>query len=152
MNSAHDSARDRQLEEILHAYLQALDAGQAPDREALLRQHPAFASDLATFFANQDAVARVAHGMTDTATPLSAVAQAVTLVPADTAAAPGKRIRYFGDYELLHEIARGGMGMVYKARPGATTPGLVLAWVTISPFFAQGPRKKYGASTQPAYG
>ena len=100
------SSREQQLNAILHDYLQAVDAGQAPAKEEVLRLHPDLAGELAAFFADQDRLNRLAQQMRTTG-------------PAQADAPP--MIHYVGDYELLEEIARGGMGVVYKARSSAST-------------------------------
>jgi hypothetical protein len=48
------SAREQRLGEILGAYFEALEAGRTATREELLVQHPAFAAELADYFAEQD--------------------------------------------------------------------------------------------------
>jgi WD40 repeat protein/predicted Ser/Thr protein kinase len=109
-NESSQPLENPELHQILAGYLQAVDAGQAPDRDELLRQHPALADSLRTFFADHDRMKQAAAPPARTHSP--------TLAPGEAQPANGPlgTVRYFGDYQLLEEIARGGMGVVYKAR------------------------------------
>src|SRR5438128_2370628 len=119
MSSSHETpTRDERVNQIIAEYLHALDTGQAPDRQEFLARHPELASELAAFFADRDQFEHLARPL-DAAgfRPQGpAAADMPTLAPGETAQPPLGVVRYFGDYELLAEIARGGMGVVYKAR------------------------------------
>src|SRR5262249_10511189 len=89
--------REQLLDEVVTAYLKETPPGRAPDPEAWLARYPELAPDLVEFFADRAAVERLA-------VPLRSVAPAVP--PAHVV----------GDYEVLEEVARGGMGVVCRAR------------------------------------
>src|SRR5437762_1729635 len=97
------------LDAVIADYVQQVEAGAVPDREALLARHPDLAERLRAFFADYDRLDRQAADLR-----LSADPNRTTDLPAPAGDLP--RVRYFGDYELLEVIARGGMGVVYKAR------------------------------------
>jgi tRNA A-37 threonylcarbamoyl transferase component Bud32 len=100
------------LGEVLAAYLEAVDAGWAPPREQVLARYPALRPDLEAFFAAQDEVTALAEPFR----PATPGPGDVTVEDGNAAPAPADLPRSFGDYELLEEIATGGMGVVYKAR------------------------------------
>src|SRR5262245_38136762 len=138
-------AGDR-FEDVLAAYLEAMDAGWAPSRAQFLARYPDLAPDLEAFFANQDEVGTWAESLCPA--PLSgspgpggsdgpSPSAAQTVVNAGSApTVPGGNGggRGFGDYELLEELGRGGMGVVYKARQKSLNRSVALKMILAGEF------------------
>src|SRR4051812_15570776 len=103
--------REQRLDDAIAAYLEAVDAGARPEPADWLARFPDLAADLARFFGEQDRVHTLLGGPAP-GPPIDTPPRDPAAPAPNAAAAP----RCFGAYELQEEIARGGMGVVYKAR------------------------------------
>ena len=118
---AGTSDREGRLDNLLGAYFEAIERGETIGRATLLAEHPEFVAELSAFFDEQDRLHRLASPFRtdegdypETRVPLDIP----TVAPDSFAGLPiaGELVRYVGDYQLLGEIARGGMGVVFRAR------------------------------------
>jgi hypothetical protein len=97
-------ADESRLTRATEEYLEAKEAGRQPDREALLKRYPEIAEELAVTLDGIDFIHSVA--------PQLAGPQGNRADPS----APGTRPTVaLGDFRIVRQIGKGGMGVVYEA-------------------------------------
>src|SRR5438067_6421475 len=100
-DEAAHAARDEQLAALLAELTQQLRQGQAPDMDRVARDHPDLAAELRELWP----ALLLSEEMARTTPPMPAQGNAPPL--------PDYPPHSFGDYELLEELGRGGMGVVF---------------------------------------
>jgi serine/threonine protein kinase len=98
---------DPRLVEAVQEYVRAMEAGHRPDRQEFLARYPAIAGSLAECLEALEFVNAVGPRLDQPAAGRAA-ASAGFSTPVDLGTP-------LGDFRLLREIGRGGMGVVYEA-------------------------------------
>ncbi|HEV3023117.1 MAG TPA: serine/threonine-protein kinase, partial [Pirellulales bacterium] len=133
--------------EVLAEYLDELQRGMPPNRDDLLRERP----DLASALNCLDALERLALPSTCDVAPPDArtfLSDADPTAGGFTAAPPSK----FGDYELLGELGRGGMGVVFKARQTSLGRMVALKMILASHLASAEQVRRFAAEAKAAAG
>ena len=108
-------------------YLERIEVGERPNPDDYLNAHPKHANELRSFFRNH-------HWLGDTPAPN----------------APSLIGRTVGPYKIESEIARGGMGVVYRARQGGLERPVALKLISSGLLAGEEERKRFRIEAEAA--
>jgi WD40 repeat protein len=109
---------DPDFQAVLAECYQSLQRGVPIDQERIARQHPRFAKALMILIDDHVFLQQLAADLAlpDRVNQLGPNDETIDSRSGGLESLPGDRIKYLGEYEVLREIARGGMGVVFAAR------------------------------------
>lgn len=121
------SAAEDPVDAVIAAWLEAENRGAAPDPDVFVAQNPEFAVELRQFFVEHGKMQGLAGklGPEDQSEDVNAAPAEIDAdhpgepTVTDSRAngpSPDLDLDRLGDYEFVQEIARGGMGVVFKGR------------------------------------
>ena len=132
------TAYDQELAELLSLAEDALQRGEPRELEELCQQHPEHAEELRLLLAT----ARVAEMAGDQFRHESGVDEAVS------AQLELSLPLCLGDYELVEEIGRGGMGVVFRARQLSLDREVAVKMISRGPFASDLERTRFQAEAR----
>ena len=156
-NFSADHSDHQKLDELIDYYLNQLEessSSRATDRQLrqqLIHDHPQLADDLRSFFTMHDRIQGVASNQSEPVQPVESLEE--TIFKSDSVSflkiseIEGRR---FGDFEIIQLIARGGMGVVYKARQISLNRVVALKMILAGEWAGEDDIKRFQAEAEAA--